>query len=150
MLVLVGGAGALGFAAGLAVGGTTSVSGPGIVADGGDGVDLPGLTPLDVAAVTGPPLRRGGATPGQLAGPAVDHELVVETTDRVIVTASSDDFDTVLVLLDADGAVVASDDDSAGAGTDSLLDLELDPGTYTVRVQSWDGSGTGTYSVTVD
>lgn len=151
VLVLTGGAGVAGFLAGLAVGSVETIieDGPDITFGDADGF-VPGLTQLDVDAASGPALGVGDLVAGRLDTEAIDHELTLSSGQQVVITLASDDFDTVLVVLDGDGALVDSDDDGADTGTDSQLSLDLDAGTYTVRVQSWGGSGTGNYSVTVD
>ncbi len=155
VLVLMGGAGFAGFLAGMAVGGFDALvldDGSfdfGDVGEGFDG-DVPGVTPLDAPGTPGPTVRRGEDTAGTFAGQPVDHPLTLASGASVTIELSSDDFDAVLVLLDGEGTLVASDDDGAGAGTDSLLELDLDPGSYTVRVQSWGGGGSGAYVVRVD
>lgn len=151
VLVLTGGAAVGGFLAGLAVGSVESVieDGPEVTFGDDDGF-VPGLTPLDTDAASGPSLGVGDLVAGELDTEAVDHELTLSAAQQVVITVTSSDFDTVLVVLDGEGTLVDSDDDGADSGTDSQLTLDLDAGTYTVRVQSWGGSGTGSYSVTVD
>ena len=53
--------------------------------------------------------------------------------------------DTLGALYDADGAEVATDDDS-GAGTNFRIQRRLDAGAYYVRVSSW-RAGTGAYAL---
>lgn len=151
VLVLTGGAGVAGFLAGLAVGSAEAVleDVPGVTF-GDDGGFVPGLTQLDVDAASGPIVGVGEQVAGTLTTEAIDHQLTLGSGQDVVITLASDDFDTVLVVLDAEGALVDSDDDGADTGTDSQLVLDLDAGTYTVRVQSWGGSGTGSYSLTVE
>lgn len=100
-------------------------------------------------------------------GETVEDELTTETPaleftftgaegDSVVITLISDDFDTYLTLLDADGNEVAYDDDSAGS-----LDSRIGPftlpadGDYTIVAQSYayrngSGAGTGDFSLTLD
>ncbi len=56
--------------------------------------------------------------------------------------------DTILDLFDAEGGLVATNDDiDAGAERFcSRIAIELDPGVYTLRVRGW-GASTGTYAV---
>lgn len=153
LLVLMAGAGFAGFLAGMAVGGLGSLTSDGVfdvdAFDAFDG-DVPGVTSLDAEGVPGETLRRGAEISATLDGQPVDHLLTLENSAQVTIELRSDDFDTVLVLLDDTGGLVASDDDGAGLGTDSLLELDLDAGSYTVRVQSWGSGGTGSYEVAVD
>ncbi len=153
VLVLMAGAGFAGFLAGMAVGGFESLTADGVFdVDGFEAFDgdVPGVTPLDAEGVPGQAVRRGTEVSDLLDGQPVDHPLTLETSATVSIELRSDDFDTVLVVLDDTGALVASDDDGAGLGTDSRLELDLDAGSYTVRVQSWGSAGTGSYELAVD
>lgn len=157
VLLLMGGAGFAGFVAGLAVGGSQSFIDEFEQLDGFEdqgfdgefGNEVPGTTPLDTPSTTGSDIRPGGTTEGFYDGTPVDHPLTVVDAGSVAIEVRSDDFDTVLVLLDANGDLVASDDDGTG-GTDSLLRLDLEPGSYTVRVQPWSDFETGGYTLSVD
>lgn len=154
VLLLMGGAGFVGFLAGVAVGSTNS-----ILEDFGDlegfeegqfdgalGNEVPGIIPPDAAADDGAGVRRGALVTGSVDGRPVDHPFVVESGASVTIEVDSDDFDTVLVVLDADGAVVTADDDSGG-GTNSALTVDLEAGSYTVRVQPWSDFEDGTYEL---
>ena len=67
----------------------------------------------------------------------------------VAVTASSDDFDTVVELWSPAGELVADNDDD-GSGTDSRLVATLtDDGRYLVNVQPWGFDPGGAYEVAV-
>lgn len=72
---------------------------------------------------------------------------------RVVVTMSSDDFDTYLDLYAGEGDgryVVDSDDDGAGEGTDSRLAYTLvEDGLYTVEARAFSEDGRGGYSLTL-
>lgn len=151
VLVLMGGAAFAGFLAGMAVSGFDAVTTDGLDFDFDEAFDgdVPGVTSLDTATVAGPALRRGATTEGTLGDRPVDHSLTLETGGPVMIELTSPDFDAVLVLLDDTGALVDSDDDDAG-GTDSLLEVDLAAGSYTVRVQSWGSGESGSYAVAVE
>ena len=101
---------------------------------------------LAMVVLPGMVLAQDGATPidlGDTVTGAVD-----ETTPRgqfifssvagthVVVTLTSDDFDTYLVLLDSAGNVLAEDDDSA-EGVNSQLEFTLaEDGDYTIIATS--------------
>lgn len=116
---------------------------------GGFGDDVPGTMGLDAPAADGGPVEVGGQVDGELGERPVEHELEVPATRDVAVEVVEADFDTVLVLLDEDGEVVASDDDG-GQGQWSRVEASLPAGTYVVRVQAWSGGTTGSYTLEVD
>lgn len=63
--------------------------------------------------------------------------LVVDRFSRVTLDARSSHFDTVLEVT---GRGVNSEDDDGGNGTNSRLELNLEPGSYTVSVRSLGGN----------
>lgn len=69
---------------------------------------------------------------------------------RVVIQLRSTDFDAYLLLQDADGHTLASDDDG-GSGTDSQLMYEVEAGrTYRIVANSYgDERSTGLYRLTV-
>lgn len=70
------------------------------------------------------------------------------TTYFVIVTA--DVFDTTLTVLDENGDQVASNDDRGDGTTNSLVWFTAaSTGTYTVQVSSYNGEGTGAFTVLI-
>jgi plastocyanin len=72
---------------------------------------------------------------------------------RVIVTMSSDDFDTYLDLYAGEGDgryIVDSDDDGAGEGTNSRLSHTLtEDGLYTIEARGFSEDGRGDYELTL-
>ncbi|MFA6957116.1 MAG: hypothetical protein WC538_14700 [Thermoanaerobaculia bacterium] len=74
-------------------------------------------------------------------------QVFVQTT-LVTVTASSQAFDPRLDMLDASGAVVASND-SVGGTTTAQLARVLDPGSYYFRVVGQPAGLTGDYRITL-
>lgn len=76
------------------------------------------------------------------------YRLVVPAREQVTITMTSDDFDTFLVLQDAEGDDVETDDDGEG-GTDSRIDRVLAPGTYYVIANSLSSGSTGAYRLRV-
>ena len=75
------------------------------------------------------------------------------TGQRIVVTMSSDDFDTWLDLYVGEGEdrrSVDSDDDGAGEGTDSRLAYTLtEDGLYTIEARGFSDDGRGDYSLTL-
>ena len=76
-----------------------------------------------------------------------------QTGQRVVVTMSSDDFDTWIDLYAGEGDgryLVDSDDDGAGEGTNSRLTHTLsEDGLYTIEARSFSESGRGAYVITL-
>lgn len=73
---------------------------------------------------------------------------ITGATQIVTITAQSNAFDTFLILMDAKGSVLSSDDNSGG-GTNSLIVQTLDPGTYYVIVKpANDATSAGNYVLT--
>ncbi|WP_152980516.1 ABC transporter substrate-binding protein [Stenotrophomonas ginsengisoli] len=71
------------------------------------------------------------------SGGSRSFNLVLSQHSRVSFDARSSDFDTV---LEVSGNGVNAEDDDGGNGTNSRLDLNLAPGTYTVDVRSLGGN----------
>ena len=63
---------------------------------------------------------------------------VSETTQIRVEAAGRGSGDTVIDLLDSDGSIILSDDDSGGDGA-SRAEVELSPGTYCMAMRSYDG-----------
>ena len=160
VLVLMGLSAAGGFVAGAAWGGFSGVVAEleGGVEGGFDGVTdselgsgegVPGFTPLDTEVADGDDVRPGDRVTGVLSDRPVEHPLTVDSSSEVRLEVVEAEFDSVLVLLDAGGAVLATDDDG-GRDTLSAIDASLEPGTYAVRVQSWSGDEVGGYTLVAD
>ncbi|PJF26088.1 MAG: hypothetical protein CUN53_09480 [Phototrophicales bacterium] len=84
-------------------------------------------------------LEVGATVEGMLTAsePFIEYTFESAGDQRVSITLVSDDFDCYLVLYDADGIEIASDDDSAGNLDSRIGPLTLDAGTYTVRATSY-------------
>ena len=76
------------------------------------------------------------------------YQLVVPAQQEFTIELRSVAFDAYLVVRDAAGDQVDSDDDGAG-GTDSRLRITLPAGTYTIVANSLSESGRGAYTLTV-
>lgn len=78
------------------------------------------------------------------------YEFSGEQGQTVVITMTSDEFDTYLGLLGPSGEVVAENDDSNGT-TDSEIVVTLPTsGTYTVIANAYDQTGRGSYSLIVE
>lgn len=83
-------------------------------------------------------------------GFARDYKIQLQAGDRLTIDAFSDNFDTLVILIAADGSVVAENDDGPDGSTNSLLFARIDEaGDYTVRVRSYGETGSGDYTLTI-
>jgi hypothetical protein len=84
----------------------------------------------------------GMLPPGQ---PFVEYSLRIQQQRLVTIDLESREFDTYLYLL-RDGVELHRDDDG-GSGLNSRMVMPLEPGTYTVRVGSFGGRGSGPFTL---
>ncbi|MDQ7027102.1 MAG: PPC domain-containing protein [Anaerolineae bacterium] len=92
-----------------------------------------------------------GETVTETATGNVTYDINLQADQTVIISLSSDDFDTYLELLDTSGASIASDDDSGGNLNSRLIFTARESATYTILVRSFgtaEASGIYTISVT--
>ena len=83
-------------------------------------------------------------------GFARDYTVSLEAGDQVAIDAVSDEFDTLVLLMNKDGVAVAENDDGPDGTTNSLLFARIsESGTYTVRVQAYAGQGAGNFYLKV-
>ncbi|MEB3118808.1 MAG: PPC domain-containing protein [Limnothrix sp.] len=83
-------------------------------------------------------------------GFARDYKISLTAGDRVEITASSDSFDTVLMLIADDGSSVAENDDGPDGGTNSLIFTSIqNTGEYVVRVQTFGKAVGGPFKLKV-
>jgi len=79
----------------------------------------------------------------------IDFEIVLVENQTVEISLRSDDFDTLIEVLDVEGDLIASDDDS-GEGLDSLLEFTPQvSGVYTLRVRSFGAGADGSFTLGV-
>lgn len=116
----------------------------------------------DVASKSVDRIEVGQTRSGALTGedPTLDDgshidfwELRVPGQTAVEITLTSSEFDAYLMLATGApggaGEMLADDDDGAG-GTDARLAGTLEPGTYTIAVNSFGGGATGAYQLGVE
>ena len=101
----------------------------------------------DVDTAGGRALEPGGSPlTGMLTAGSLDYPLTITQRSRVNIDLTSSDFDA---LLDLTGPDTTLRDDDGGGGTDARIGTVLEPGSYTVRASSLDGSGTGLFTLNV-
>jgi len=99
-----------------------------------------------IAAYDGKPLAGEGEVMDWLTGSAQDYTLQVERAGLYTITLASTAFDPVLRVR---GPGVEAENDDSGGGTDSLLRLFLEPGSYTMNVAALEGGGSGDFNLAV-
>ena len=83
-------------------------------------------------------------------GFARDYFVNLDEGDQVAIDLTSDDFDSVVVLVAADGTTVAENDDGPDGSTNSLLFTRIkDGGTYIVRVRAFGETAGGDFKLKV-
>ncbi|MEL6553574.1 MAG: PPC domain-containing protein [Cyanobacteria bacterium J06621_11] len=86
--------------------------------------------------------------PTGFGGFAKDYIVDLEAGDQITIDAISDDFDTLVTLMDANGITVSENDDGPDGSTNSLLFARIsEGGKYTIRVRSYAGEGAGPFTV---
>lgn len=89
--------------------------------------------------------------PTGAGGFARDYTVYLENGDQVAIDLISEEFDTLVTLMGPDGTTVGENDDGPDGTTNSLLFARITvSGTYTVRVRSYAGQGTGEFLLKVD
>ncbi len=88
--------------------------------------------------------------PTGTGGFARDYTVSLEAGDQVAIDVTSDEFDTLVTLINKDGAAVGENDDGPDGTTNSLLFARItEAGTYTVRVQAYAGGNGGKFYLKV-
>lgn len=83
-------------------------------------------------------------------GFARDYTVNLTKGDQVAIDLTSDNFDTVVVLLSSDGTVVGQNDDGPDGNTNSLLFIRVrETGRYIVRVRAFGPTGSGPFALKV-
>ncbi|NJM98547.1 MAG: peptidase [Phormidesmis sp. RL_2_1] len=86
--------------------------------------------------------------PTGFGGFAKDYVVTLEAGDQITIDAISDEFDTLVTLMDANGITISENDDGPDGSTNSLLFARIsEGGKYTIRVRSYAGEGSGPFSV---
>jgi hypothetical protein len=88
--------------------------------------------------------------PTGVGGFARDYTVALEAGDQVAIDVTSDEFDTLVMLMNKDGVAVGENDDGPDGTTNSLLFARIsESGTYTVRVRAYAGQGAGSFFLKV-
>lgn len=84
--------------------------------------------------------------PTGVGGFARDYSIELFEGDQITIDVISEEFDTLVSLLGADGTTVSENDDGPDGSTNSLLFARIaETGQYTVRVRSYAGQGVGAF-----
>jgi hypothetical protein len=88
-----------------------------------------------------------GDIPTGEGGFARDYLVQLEEGDQVAIDLNSDDFDSIILLLAADGSTVAENDGPDGS-TNSLLFARVEEaGKYIIRVRAFGETGSGKFKL---
>lgn len=102
----------------------------------------PGTTISDKLTEKDIPTGQGGF--------ARDYVLKVQEGSQLAIDLTSDNFDTLVSLLAADGSTVAENDDGPDGSTNSLLFIRVTrSGTYYIRVRSFGEVADGNFKLKV-
>lgn len=83
-------------------------------------------------------------------GFARDYIMTLQAGDQIRIALTSAAFDPIVSLLAADGSTVAENDDGPDGSRNAWLLLKVaEAGRYTVRVQSFRGTGVGSFQLEV-
>ncbi|VXC13582.1 ABC transporter substrate-binding protein [Luteimonas sp. 9C] len=99
-----------------------------------------------IQAYDGKPLAGEGEVVDWLMGSAKDYTLQVERPGLYTITLASSAFDPVLRVR---GPNVEAENDDSGGGTDSMLRLFLEPGSYTLNAAALADDGRGDFNLAV-
>jgi len=88
--------------------------------------------------------------PTGFGGFARDYTIYLEAGEHVAIDVLSDEFDTIVTLLDANGGTISENDDGPDGSTNSLLFARIvETGDYTIRVRAFGGQGEGAFYMKV-
>ena len=83
-------------------------------------------------------------------GFARDYAIPLVAGDRVEIDLTSDNFDTVVILLNAEGKSIGKNDDGIDGTSNSLLFIKIkDSGNYIIRVQGFGETSSGAFKLKV-
>ena len=83
-------------------------------------------------------------------GFARDYSVKFNQGDNVAIDLTSDNFDSIVILMAPDGSMIAENDDGPDGSTNSLLFHRItNTGTYIVRVRAFGETGGGDFKLKV-
>lgn len=83
-------------------------------------------------------------------GFARDYLIDFQDGDQVAIDLTSDNFDTIITLMAADGSTIAENDDGPDGSTNSLLFARIsESGEYIIRVRAFGETGGGEFKLKV-
>ena len=83
-------------------------------------------------------------------GFARDYKVRLNKGDNLAIDLASDNFDSTVTLLAADGSTIAENDDGPDGTTNSLLFIRITKaGVYFIRVQAFGETGVGSFKLKV-
>jgi hypothetical protein len=86
--------------------------------------------------------------PSGEGGFARDYQIELKKGDQIAIDLTSDDFDSLVMLLAADGSNVTQNDDGPDGSTNSLLFFRItEDGKYIVRVRAFGETSEGAFKL---
>lgn len=83
-------------------------------------------------------------------GFARDYLVSLAAGDQVVIDLISEEFDTIVILMDTNGTTIAENDDGPDGSTNSLLFTRITkPGNYIVRVRAFGETTGGAFKLKV-
>ena len=83
-------------------------------------------------------------------GFARDYQMKFNAGEQVAIDLSSDNFDTIVTLMAADGSTVGQNDDGPDGSSNSLLFARIkEAGQYIIRVRAFGETGSGGFKLKV-
>jgi len=90
--------------------------------------------------------------PTGMGGFARDYRISLQAGDQVAIDLTSDEFDSIITLIGADGMTIAENDDAPDGTTNSLLFMRIkeeQAGDYIIRVRAFGETGSGNFILKV-
>jgi hypothetical protein len=83
-------------------------------------------------------------------GFARDYKINLNAGEQVAIDVSSDNFDTIILLMGPDGATIGQNDDGPDGSNNSLLFARVkESGLYIVRVRAFGETGNGRFKLRI-
>jgi hypothetical protein len=83
-------------------------------------------------------------------GFARDYSIKLMAGDNIAIDLTSENFDTVVILLNAEGKNIAKNDDGSDGTSNSLLFTRIkNSGTYVIRVQGFGETSSGEFKLKI-